>query len=148
MLENLPVCDDAAIALRLAEGLQRLMTHNASVCRDFAPAICTTKTRVMGQNVDEDSIISIHGKELETEHEFTSHTWVPKSNMTLVVIGRAAVIFSRLNKRVWSNRKQKEHAKVQVQEESVVSILLYCSESWILQTRQERLLNAFHMRCL
>ena len=37
---------------------------------------------------------------------------------------------------------------MKVYQPCVLSILLYGSEAWTLYTRQERRLNAFHMRCL
>ena len=55
---------------------------------------------------------------------------------------------SSLTKRVWTNSKLTEHTKIQVYRACALSTLLYCSESWTLRARQEKKLNAFHMRCL
>ena len=53
---------------------------------------------------------------------------------------------SRLTKRVWSNNKLSDHTKVNVYKASVISTLLYGSESWTMRAHQEKRL--FHMRCL
>ena len=57
-------------------------------------------------------------------------------------------MFSRLTKRVWLNKKLTAYTKIQVYRASVLSTLLYCSESWTICTQQERKLNMFHMHCL
>ncbi len=63
-------------------------------------------------------------------------------------IGKAASTFGNLQVRVWSNKKLKIHTKVQIYEACLLSILLYGCESWPTYSRQERRLNAFHLRCL
>ena len=60
-------------------------------------------------------------------------------------IGKAATTFSRLTKRVWSDKMLTEHTKIQVYTACVVSTLLYGSESWILRARQERKLKVFQL---
>ena len=63
-------------------------------------------------------------------------------------IGKAAMTLSRLTKRVWSNNKLSDHIKVNLYKSSVISTLLYGSESWTMRAHQEKILNVFHMRCL
>ncbi|XP_047995606.1 uncharacterized protein LOC125233589 [Leguminivora glycinivorella] len=63
-------------------------------------------------------------------------------------IGRAASNFGKLQARVWNNSKLKLSTKILVYKSCVLSILLYASETWTTYSRQERRLNAFHMRCL
>ena len=55
---------------------------------------------------------------------------------------------TRLTKKAWNNSKLTEHTKIQIYRVCVVSTLLYGSRSWTLHARQERKLNAFHMRSL
>ena len=40
------------------------------------------------------------------------------------------------------------NTKIKVYQAYILRIMLYSSESWTLYSRQERKLNAFHMRCL
>ena len=55
---------------------------------------------------------------------------------------------ARLEKRVWDNSLLTINTKMKVYQACVLSTLLYGSETWTLYSRQERRLNAFHMRCL
>ena len=63
-------------------------------------------------------------------------------------IGKAATIMTRLTKKIGNNSKLTEHTIIQIYRACAVSTLLYGSESWTLRARQERKLNAFHMRSL
>ena len=63
-------------------------------------------------------------------------------------IGKAATPFGRLRKRVWDNNRLPLPLKIKVYVACILSILLYGSEGWTTYRRQERRLNAFHLRCL
>ena len=49
---------------------------------------------------------------------------------------------------MWDNRALSINLKIRVYTACVLSVLLYCSESWSTYSRQERRLNLFHFRCL
>ena len=53
-------------------------------------------------------------------------------------IGKAATTFGRLRQRVWSNRDLSIKLKIRVYVACVLSILLYCSESWTTYRRQDK----------
>ena len=50
--------------------------------------------------------------------------------------------------RVWNNSRLTTNAKMIVYDASVISILLYGSESWTTYLQQEKRLNIFHLRSL
>ena len=111
--------DDAAVTAHSAEDLQQLRTHFSKTCRDFGLTISPKKTQVMGQDVDVPPSISIFNHELDIAHDFVylgSTIFDSLSHDTELNkrIGQAAVTMSRLTKRVWTNGKLTEHAKIQV----------------------------------
>ena len=63
-------------------------------------------------------------------------------------VGKAATAYSKLVRRVWDNPKLTTKTKVLVYQTCVLSTLLYGSETWTTYAKQERKLNAFHLRCL
>ena len=91
--------------------------------------------------------------EVEVVDNFTYLGSCISSNLSLdselnVRIGKAATAMARLEKRVWDNSLLTINTKMKVYQACVLSTLLYGSETWTLYSRQERRLNAFHMRCL
>ena len=63
-------------------------------------------------------------------------------------IGKAAVVMSKLSKRVWDNNQLTQNTKIKVYLACVLSTLLYSRESWSTDARQENRLDNFHLRCL
>ena len=63
-------------------------------------------------------------------------------------IGKAATAMARLTKRVWDKTMLTTNTKIRVYQACVLGTLLYGSEAWTPYSRQERRLNAFHLRCL
>ena len=69
-------------------------------------------------------------------------------------IGKAAGTMVKLNRapppnsRAWKNSKFTEIIKLRVYQACVLSPLLYSSETWTTNRRQEKRLNSFHLRCL
>ena len=97
--------------------------------------------------------ISIKKHELDVIHDFVYLGSAISDTLSLDAelnrrIGKAATTMTRLTKKAWNNSKLTVHTKIQIYRACVVSTLLYGSESWTLRARQERKLNAFHMRSL
>ena len=63
-------------------------------------------------------------------------------------VGKAATMFNRLRKRAWDNTALTIKTKCRIYHACVISVLLYCCETWTTYRRHEKRLNAFHMRCL
>ena len=72
--------DDAAITAHSADDLQQLMNRFGKAFQDFGLTISLKKTRVMAQNVDSLSNITILEHELEAVNDFVSlilFLWIP-----------------------------------------------------------------------
>ena len=116
----------------------------SKACQDFGLTINLKKTQVIGQGLDSSPSITISTQELEVVHDFVYLDSTISDTLSLVVkldkrIGKVATMFSRLTKGVWLNKKLMTYTtKIQVYRACVLSTLLYCSESWILCERQER----------
>ena len=145
--------DDATLTAHTEEALQRLITRFVEACNDFGLTISLKKTNIMGQDVSITPHITIGEHALEVVDNFTYLGSCISSHLSLdselnVRIGKAAMAMARLTKRVWDNSLLTINTKMKVYQACVLSTLLYGSETWTLYSRQERRLNAFHMRCL
>ena len=94
--------------------------------------------------------ITIDDYELDVVEQFTYHGSTITDNLSLDTeidkrIGKAATTLARLTSRVWTNPKLTVKTKMVVYNASVVSILMYGSEKWTKDARQEKRLNSFHM---
>ena len=143
--------DDAALTAHTEEELQRLITRFSEACSEFGLTISLNKTNIMGQDVSDTPHITIGDHALEVVDNFTYLGSCISSNLSLdselnVRIGKASTAMARLAARVWDNSLLTINTKVY--QACVLSTLLYGSETWTLYSRQERRLNAFHMRCL
>ena len=79
-LRDFLFADDAAITAHSAEALQQLMNLFRKSFQDFGLTISLKKTRVMAQNVDSLSNITILEHELEVVNDFVSlilFLWIP-----------------------------------------------------------------------
>ena len=152
LIRELLFADDAALTAHTEEALQHLITCFAEACT-FGLTISLKKTNIMSQDVSSTPQITIGDHTLEVVDNFTYLGSTISSNISLdaelnVRIGKAATAMARLTKRVWDNTMLTKNTKTKVYQACVLSTLLYGSESWTLYSRQERRLNAFHMRCL
>ncbi|KAI8493291.1 hypothetical protein Bbelb_292950 [Branchiostoma belcheri] len=153
LLRELLFANDAALASHTPDGLQRLMDSFSDACKEFALKISIKKTEVMVQDAPNSPAIHINGSLLAVTDRFTYLGSTVTNNMSLDVeistrIGKAASVMSKLNKRVWENRNLTMNTKLKVYQTSVLSTLLYGSETWTTYAKQEAKLNAYHMRCL
>ena len=63
-------------------------------------------------------------------------------------IAGASRAFGALRRTVFMDRNLLVATKRQVYEACVVSLLLYCTECWVLLSRDVAALSTFHMRCI
>ncbi|XP_038064799.1 uncharacterized protein LOC119735166 [Patiria miniata] len=149
MVRELLYADDAAFVAHSQEDLQQLGDAFARSCQDFGMKISIRKTVVLGTNIQESPVITLQETSLQTVTKFTYLGSTVTSNNSLEEeLGKAATIFGRLRKRVSDNNRLPLPLKIMVYETCILSILLYGSEGWTAYRRQERRLNAFHLRCL
>ncbi|XP_038073012.1 uncharacterized protein LOC119741333 [Patiria miniata] len=153
LIRELLYADDAAIVAHSADELQHLCNSFASACSEFGMIISLGKTMVLSQGPGPPPMITINGTPLSVVNKFQYLGSTVTSTNSLDTeldsrIGRAATTFGRLRARVWDNRALSIKLKIRIYVSCVLSVLLYCSESWPTYRRQERRLNAFHFRCL
>ena len=153
LVRDMLFADDAAITAHTETALQELINCFAHTCSQFGLTISIKKTNILGQDVSFAPSISIGDCTLDVVEDFTYLGSNISSNLSLdtelnMRIGKASAAMTRLTKRVWENTMLTIKTKTQVYQACVLSTLLYGSESWTLYTRQERRLNAFHLRCL
>ncbi|KAG7305186.1 hypothetical protein JYU34_009222 [Plutella xylostella] len=145
--------DDAALVANSENELQELLTRFSKACHLFSMSINPKKTVVMVQSVDRPPNITLDSAILDVVDHFCYLGSITTSALTTDKeidsrIGKASTSFGKLYTRVWRNSKLTTHTKVLVYQTCVLSILLYASETWTTYAKQERKLNAFHMRCL
>ena len=101
--------------------------------------------------------ITIDNQVLEVADHFTYLGSIISSNLSLdseinKLIAKAASVMARQSERVWSNNQLTSNTKLQVCHARVLSTLLstllYGSESWTTYARQENRLESFHLCCL
>ncbi len=153
LIREMLFADDAALTAHTEEALQRLISSFARASDEFGLTISLKKTNVMGQDVSSTPCISIGDHTLEVVEDFTYLGSTISSNLSLdnelnTRIGKASIAMARLTKRVWNNSMLTTNTKMKVYQASVLSTLLYGSETWTMYTWQERRLNSFHLRCL
>ena len=107
----------------------------------------------MVQGIDDMPNVKINNNQLEIVPDFTYLGSLLTSNLSLEKeidrrIGKAYTTFCRLAARVWENNVLTTRTKILIYRACVLSTLLYGSGSWCLYFKQQRRLNAFHMKCL
>jgi len=153
LLREMLFADDAALAAHTVAALQRLSDCFGTACKLFGLTVSLEKTCVCAQGVSTPPAITMDNVLLKNVDSFTYLGSTVTNTLSLDAeldkrIGKANTTMARLTQRVWENRDLSLHTKVQVYRACVLSVLLYGSEAWNTYVRQERRLNAFHMRCL
>ena len=142
LLREMLFADDAALTSHTEEGHQQLINQFAHACKEFGLIITIKKTNVMGQDVPAPPSISIGDEVLEVTDHFTYLGSTVTKNLSLDKrIGKAAVVMSKLIKRVWDNNQLTQNTKIKVYLACVLSTLLYSSESWTTYARQKNRLE-------
>ncbi|CAG9138444.1 unnamed protein product [Plutella xylostella] len=153
LVRELLFADDAAIVANTEEELQHLVTRFGRACDMFSMSVNTRKTVVMAQGTTIPPTITLNESTLQVVDHFCYLGSTTTSNLSNDKeidsrIGRASTAFGKLYTRVWRNSKLTTRTKVLVYNSCVLSTLLYGSETWTTYRKQERRINAFHMRCL
>lgn len=153
LTRELLYADDAALVANTEYGLQDLLTKFNDACQLFGMTVNSKKTVVLVQGSEQVPRILLGGDTLQVVDNFcylgsTTTSKLCNDKEIDTRIGRASTTFGKLQARVWRNNKLKLSTKLLVYNTCVLSILLYASETWTTYSKQERRLNAFHMRCL
>uniref|UniRef100_K7EZU2 Reverse transcriptase domain-containing protein n=1 Tax=Pelodiscus sinensis TaxID=13735 RepID=K7EZU2_PELSI len=153
LIRDMIFADDAAVVTHTQEELQSLMSRFSMACKDFGLPISLKKTNVLSQDTVTPPAITVDDYQLDVVHQFTYLGSTITDNLSLDAeldkrIGKAASTLARLTTRVWTNPRLTIATKMAVYNACVISTLLYGSETWTTYARQERRLNAFHLRGL
>uniref|UniRef100_K7EX07 Reverse transcriptase domain-containing protein n=1 Tax=Pelodiscus sinensis TaxID=13735 RepID=K7EX07_PELSI len=153
LIRDMIFADDAAVVTHTQEELQSLMSRFSMACKDFGLTISLKKTNVLSQDTVTPPAITVDDYQLDVVHQFTYLGSTITDNLSLDAeldkrIGKAASTLARLTTRVWTNPRLTTATKMAVYNACVISTLLYGSETWTTYARQERRLNAFHLRGL
>ena len=151
-VHDMQYADDAAIVAGAAMELQNELGVMEAQFSRVGLMMNTDKTEVM-HSAGVGQPISIRNEVLNETSEFTYLGSIISNSCTLDReinnrISKASASFGQLSERVYLNRNIKLSTKIKVYQAIVISILLYGSETWTLYSKQLKLLNTFHLRCL
>ena len=158
LIRDLLFADDCALVALTEQGLQQLTNCFANAAKRFGLTISLKKTEVMHQHKPKAMVktppkVHIDGTELKVVDKFTYLGSTISSNARIDDeinhrISKAAAAFGRLLKRLWLNHDITLDTKISVYCASVLTPLLYGSETWTTYRRNIKLLDRFHQRCL
>ena len=156
VVRDLQYADDAAILARDSRELQEELALTDAQYGRLGLEMNTSKTEVMHRVAGEaspEALTVIRGSNIREVQEFTYLGSIISSNCTLDReisnrMSRASAAFGQLKDRVYLNRNLKLATKIKVYHAIVISILLYGCETWTVYSKQLKLLNTFHLRCL
>ena len=119
LIREMLFADDAAFVSHCEEGLQALMDRFAGACQEFGLSISIKKTDIMVQGTPSEPSIKISNQPLNIVGSFNYLGSTVTSNHSLDMelsarIGKAAMTFSCLTKRVWLNNKLRMKTKLKV----------------------------------
>ena len=152
-IRDLLFADDCALVACSQEALQRLCDHFASAARRFGLTISIKKTESLYQpargNTYVPPVVSIDGKKLNAVEEFTYLGGIASNDGSIdpeitARIAKATSAFSRLTKRLWTNRNIRLDTKISVYKATVLTSLLFGCETWTLNKKQIKRLEKFH----
>ena len=157
LVRDLLYADDADLIAHTEEDMQNIMDIFSRACTAFGLTISIKKTNAMftpafGQPYTEPNIL-VQGKRLEVVDSFVYLGSTISKDGTLDAeihqrIAKASVAFGKLEKRVWSDHGITIKTKLCVYDATVVTALLYGSETWTTYRRHIKLLERFHQQSL
>ena len=157
LIRDLLYADDCDLVTHEEPVMQTLMDSFSLTCTLFGLTISIKTTIIMyipapGKIYAEPNIL-VYGKSLKVEEQFTYLGSTLSQDGSLdneisLRLEKATKSFGQFEKRVWSQRGIKVHTKLAVYQASVLSVLLYASETWVVYRRHIKVLERFHQRCL
>lgn len=157
-IRDLLFADDCALVALSQADLQHLTECFATAARRFGLTISLKKTEVMLQHKPKTQIkvepkLSINDTRLKAVSKFAYLGSTISDNAQLddevnVRIAKATASFGSLLKRLWLNHDIRLDTKVSVYHATVLTPLLYGSETWTVYRRHIKTLERFHQRCL
>ena len=157
LVRELLYADDCDLVAHTAQDLQDLVTCFGKSCKAFGLEMNLKKAEVMLQvtpgKVYVKPKLFVRSKELKVVTSFTYLGSVLSDDAGMEKeisnrIQKASSAFGNLENRLWSQHGIKRHNKISVYTTSVLSVLLYGCETWMICKHQLKRLEQFHQRCL
>ena len=147
LIKDILFADDAALTSHTEEAFQQLISKFA-----YAALIWDVNQHQEDQRHGQGRP-SFNGEVPEVTDSFTYLGSTVTNSLSLDAeidkrIAEVAAVMSKQSKRVWENHQLSLNTKLKVYQASVLSTLLYGSESWTTYAGQENRMESFHLRCL
>ena len=151
LISDLDFADDVVLLEEAKLRLQLLLDAIDEKAEKMGLAVNVSKTKSMATS-DSPLILKCKNKTIEQVKEFKYlGSWIEYdgeiANEIKRKIGQATSAFSKL-KPVWRSSKYSMRLKLRLLNSNVMSILLYASECWKLNTQLEKRVLAFENMCL
>lgn len=151
-LEDLDFADDIALLSHTHAHMQEKTSKIAEKSAQVGLNINVAKTKIMKMNTKCDRVVKIGNEPIEEVDKFTylGSIVTPSGGTEEDVnarINKARTAFSQLNK-IWDSKILRQKTKIKIFNSNVKSILLYGSETWFLNKKQENKLQVFINKCL
>jgi hypothetical protein len=149
---DLDYADDLALCGEDAADAQRLLTNLSDTAAPVGLQVSIKKTKTLCIG-DIDAALSLNGESIETVDSFVylgaSMTSSTRAGVEINLrIGKATGAFEGLEKPLWSRPEIGIELKCRVFRTSVLSVLLYGSETWALTQEDTNKLEVFQTRRL
>jgi hypothetical protein len=154
IIADLEFADDAAIMQPDERSCQELLDRIADNGGMLGLRIKPAKTKAIYFHLPTAPALSVYGETIEVSTTFTylgstlSSEKVSASDDIASRIAKASAAFGRLKSRVFTRRDLTIHLKMKVYNASVLSVLLYASETWALTKSDVQKLEVFQMSAL
>ena len=147
-LGDLEFADDIALLENNQECAQQQLDNLCATAHQVGLEINAGKTKVVTYNLPENTIIELEGNPLEKVDDFQYlGSYVGSTEKDLKHRkGKAWSAFWKLDN-IWTSKADLT-LKLKLFNSSVLSVLLYGSETWVLTPKLQKLLNSFYVTCL
>lgn len=150
---DLDFADDTVFFVETWEQANRLLNKFKNSAKPYGLRINYLKTKCVMYGDGPNGSLMIDGQYIEQVDSFkylgatSSSTGYNMEEIT-IRIGKAAAAFASLKPRIFNNPNISKETKLRIYRCSIIAILLYGAETWVVREEELRLLEVFHMRCL
>ena len=150
-IRALAYADDIALLAETEQDMQMLLDQLKDAAAKFGMTISGPKTKVIYSGLEREPCIHLNSVNLEVvpAFKYLGSTITGKTTHATddihARIGKAAGVYARLKKSLWSRPQISLNTKLQVYNSMILPVLLYGSEAWTLRNEDLRCLEVFHM---
>jgi hypothetical protein len=153
-ISELSYADDIVILQPDESSCQDLLDRISSNAGKLGLRIKPAKTKAIYFHLPSVPQLTVYGQHIEVTDSFTylgsvlSSTRISAADEINVRLGKASAAFSRLKRHVFDRRDITIDLKMKIFNSSVLSVLLYASETWTITVTEIRRLETFQMYAL